>query len=30
LEEWHYNILSAITNFNDNLHLFQVTVAGED
>jgi len=30
LEEWHYNILSAITNFNDNLHLFQVAVAGED
>lgn len=30
LEKWHYNILSAITKFNDNLHLFQVAVAGEE
>ena len=29
LEEWHYKILSAITNFNDNLHLFQVALVGE-
>jgi len=30
LEESHYAILSAITNFNDNLHLFQVALAGEE
>jgi hypothetical protein len=28
LEEWHYQLLSAITNFNDNFHLFNVVYAG--
>jgi len=29
LEEWHYQLLSAITNFNDNFHFFNVAYAGD-